>query len=280
MISIRLFVNILIYVVCAKITNNSTNKVGLVISSYYALVKFVYLFPFLATVMSHVAFANEPLTVAFGQSRPPYVNESSQSGISVELFDTIAKTLNWQYHPIFVSNKRMVRLLAKGKVDIAVEVQNSDKHMYYSMPFISYSNYAIHNRHSEFKLSSMSELLKYSVCAWQNAAEHLVLDKAFKDKEDYSEYSKQQEQVIDWLSGQCEVILIDDTLLNWHLAHLKEGRYQYSPENWGKALLPAVNNPLWFYVGFRNEALRSSFNFGLQQLKASGRYEQLRLQIK
>nr|WP_246240030.1 transporter substrate-binding domain-containing protein [Pseudoalteromonas caenipelagi] len=220
--------------------------------------------------------AAEPLKVAFGQSRPPYVDESSQSGISVELFEQIAQSLNWQYQSIFVSNRRMERLLKTGSVDIAVEVQQVNEHVYYSLPFISYSNFAIHSSKSKFSISTIEQLSQYSICAWQNAKQHLNIETVIAEKRDYSEYSKQQEQVIDWLAGKCQVILIDDTLLNWHLIQLRDGRYRYSNASWGKVLLPVKNNPLWFYVGFRDKGLRDRFNIALQQLKGSGRYELIR----
>lgn len=220
------------------------------------------------------------MVVAFGQSRPPYVDESSQSGISVELFAHLAQNLNWNYQSVFVSNRRMERLLLSAKVDIAVEVQQSDEELFYSSPFISYSNYAIHNNNRGFSIATMDALQNYSICAWQNAKQHLRIEQMVANKKDYVEYPKQREQVIDWISGKCEVILIDDTLLRWHLMQLKERRYRYSNSSWGKALLPVENNPLWFYVGFRDAQLRDSFNFALQQLKASGRYELIRERIE
>ncbi|MBD1584122.1 substrate-binding periplasmic protein [Pseudoalteromonas sp. S16_S37] len=228
----------------------------------------------------HNRAAAEPLKVAFGQSRPPYVDESNQSGISVELFDNIAKISGWQYQSFFVSNKRMERLLRSEKVDIAVEVQKSDKNLYYSMPLISYRNFAFHRNKSKFVLNNMSELLVYSVCAWQNASEHLFLDSTFANKTNYVEYSKQQDQVIDWLSGKCEVILIDDTLLKWHLFQLKNAGHFFVKRNWGKVLLPVKNNPLWFYAGFREPRLRDDFNSALQLLIDSGRYNQIREMIE
>ena len=41
-------------------------------------------------------------------------------------------------------------------------------------------------------------------------------------------------------------------------------------------LLPTEKNPLWFYVGFTDKAMRDAFDAQLTQLKQSGQYEKIR----
>ncbi|WP_194868144.1 substrate-binding periplasmic protein [Pseudoalteromonas sp. PPB1] len=226
-------------------------------------------------LVSHTAFSTE-LVVGFGLSRPPYVDERSGSGISVELFKQAAEPLGWQYKTLFVSIKRMQRLLEQGDIDVAVEMSRAQPGLYYSVPFISYSNYAIHSRDPGFTLTSMQELARHSICAWQNASEHLELTEIVAGKEDYLEYSKQREQVIEWLNGKCDVILIDDTLLRWHLSELNQSSSVHINNQWGKVLLPFENNPLWFYVAFTDKQLRDEFNTSLKQLVQTGRYQKIR----
>ncbi|MCG7534105.1 transporter substrate-binding domain-containing protein [Pseudoalteromonas sp. OOF1S-7] len=236
--------------------------ITLVITSYMVLV-------------SHALWAKE-LVVAFGLSRPPYVDERSETGISVELFKQAAGQLDWQYKTLFVSIKRMERLLERGDIDVAVEMSRALPGLHYSVPFISYSNYAIHSRDPRFVLNSMQELARHSICAWQNASEHLKLSEIVAGKEDYLEFSKQRNQVIEWLNGKCDVILIDDTLLRWHLSELNQSSSVYINNRWGKVLLPFENNPLWFYVAFNDAQLRDAFNTSLKELIQTGRYQQIR----
>ncbi|TMP31842.1 hypothetical protein CWB99_00020 [Pseudoalteromonas rubra] len=226
-------------------------------------------------LVCQAVFAKE-LTVAFGLSRPPYVDERSGSGISVELFKQAAEPLGWQYKTLFVSIKRMKRLVERGDIDVAVEMSRAQPGLHYSVPFISYSNYAIHSSNSDFTLNSMQELASHSICAWQNASEHLKLNEIVAGKEDYLEFSKQRDQVIDWLNGKCDVILIDDTLLHWHLSELNQSSSVVINKQWGKVLLPFENNPLWFYVAFADAQLRDEFNASLKKLVQTGRYQQIR----
>ena len=220
------------------------------------------------------------LTVAFGQSRPPFVDELQGDGISLRLFNAVAEQLGWQYKPIFASNQRMQKLLEEGQVDIAVEVQPDNASLYYSQSFISYSNYAFYRSDIELTLTNMDELQSFSVCAWQNANIHLGIQGWTASKKNYWEYPEQKWQVADWLNKRCEVLLIDETLLKWHLTQFNS-RWSKSAQQveigaFKKVLLPTEKNPLWFYVGFIDAAKRDAFDEQLTLLKQSGRYDQIR----
>ena len=51
----------------------------------------------LLLISSFAVAAPVELTVAFGQSRPPYVDELQGDGISLRLFNAVAEQLGWQY---------------------------------------------------------------------------------------------------------------------------------------------------------------------------------------
>ena len=234
----------------------------------------------LLLISSFAVAAPVELTVAFGQSRPPYVDELQGDGISLRLFNAVAEQLGWQYRPIFASNQRMQKLLEDGQVNIAVEVQPDNASLYYSQPFIAYSNYAFYHSNIELALNSMDDLRSYSVCAWQNASKHLNIEGWTAKKNNYWEYPEQKWQVADFLNRRCEVLLIDDTLLNWHLKQFNsrwgESVQQAEIGAFNKVLLPTEKNPLWFYVGFTDKAMRDAFDAQLTQLKQSGQYEKIR----
>jgi len=236
---------------------------------------------YLLLLISSFALADHvDLTVVFGQSRPPFVDESLQDGISIGLFNAVSQQLGWQYRPIFASNQRMQKLLEDGKVDISVEVQPTNAKLYYSQPFISYSNYAFYRSDLALNLAQMDDLQPYSICAWQNANHHLGIERWAATKNDYREYPEQKWQVADWLNNSCQVLLIDDTLLQYHLqqfnARSDATGHQLDIHSFSKVLLPTDKNPLWFYVGFTDKALRDAFDVQLTQLKQSGQYDLIR----
>ena len=234
----------------------------------------------LLLLSNFTAAASVELTVVFGQSRPPFVDETQRDGISIRLFNAVAEPLGWQYKAIFASNQRMQKLLEEGKVDIAVEVQPDNVSLYYSQLFISYSNYAFYRSDIELSINKMEDLQPYSICAWQNAHNHLGIQHWAANKTDYREYPEQKWQVADWLNKRCQLLLIDYTLFKYHLKQFNSRKdksmSQLEIETFNKVPLPGQTNPLWFYVGFTDATLRDKFDEQLAQLKQSGRYDQIR----
>ncbi|WP_372768197.1 substrate-binding periplasmic protein [Pseudoalteromonas sp.] len=236
---------------------------------------------FLLLFLSGFTWAEpEEFTVVFGQSRPPYIDEINHDGISLRLFSAVVSELGWKYKVLFASNQRMQFLLEQGKVNIAVEVQPTNTSLYYSQPFIAYTNYAFYHTDVAFSLNEMDDLKNFSVCAWQGAAQDLGIDKWASNTKNYNEYSIQKWQVLDWLNKRCEVMLIDESVLKWHLKQLNARWSKSNPtiekNNFNKVLLPTNQNPLWFYVGFRDIKYRDAFNKQLTRLKQIGEYDKIR----
>ncbi len=81
-----------------------------------------------------------------------------------------------------------------------------------------------------------------------------------------------------WLAKKCDVILIDETLLKWHMKQLVttfrlhgreiDTKVDYHP-------FPG-DNEIWFHVGFRDRALRDRFNQVLAEIRKDGTYDRIR----
>lgn len=223
------------------------------------------------------------LNVMFGVSRPPYIMEETQTGIVFEVAAVIFERMGLSFEPLFGSNKRMERELMAGHIDVAVEVRPADNGIFYSKPFVVYQNFAVSRTLDEIEMTAFSDLEGRSVCAWQGAAEHVGdrLQQAIPKFASYREFAVQEEQVRAWLAGLCEVILIDKTLLNWHMRHLlklfrSQGRkvdteIEYHP-------LPGENE-VWFHAGFRDESLRDRFDEILSEIRRDGTYDSIRNQF-
>jgi polar amino acid transport system substrate-binding protein len=228
---------------------------------------------------------SKELTVMFGDSRPPFISQDPPSGISYELFSLISSRLQWDFQEQFAPNKRMEYELSNMKVDAIVEVQKGNDKAYYSDPFIAYRNFAV--SHSQDKINFLdfldfSDLKGWSVCAWQNATKNLgaAFEKQVPTFSAYKEFPLQEDQVRYWLSKQCEVIIIDDTVLKWWINVLSpafQQRKRGIDENLVFAPLP--NHKLWWYVAFSNESLRDSFNLELQKIRFNKEYDKIREQV-
>jgi len=171
----------------------------------------------LAFVVASSTVGAKELTVMFGDSRPPFISQNPPSGISYELFKLISSRLEWQFQAQFAPNKRMEYELSNMKADVIVEVQKSNPNVFYSDPFIAYRNFAVSRSPDKISFSGFSNLKGHSVCAWQNATKNLgaAFAKQVPFFREYKEFPHQEDQVRYWLSRQCEVIIIDDTLLKW-----------------------------------------------------------------
>jgi polar amino acid transport system substrate-binding protein len=227
------------------------------------------------------AWAKE-LTVMFGVSRPPFISQEPPSGISYELFKLISSRLQWKFQAQFAPNKRMEHELSNMTVDAIVEVQKNNDSVFYSEPFVAYRNFAVSRAQDNIKFNAYADLQGRSVCAWQNATKNLgaAFAKQVATFSAYNEFPHQEAQVRSWLSRQCEVIIIDDTLLKWWVNALAPSFQQRKREVDTDILFkPLPNNTLWWYVAFSNEKLRDSFNVELDKIRSSQEYEKIREQV-
>lgn len=231
----------------------------------------------MVSVLAPAARADEVLSVIFGISRPPYVMEENQTGISVELTREIFNRMGRKFVPSFGANKRLEIALKHQNVDVAVEVQPTDPSIYYSSPFIAYRNYVVTHERDDISFQDWPDLRGHSVCAWQNARENLgsPFDETIPFFSDYREFALQKKQVRQWLKGGCQAILIDDTLLKWWVQVLQREAGVPHEVTARYAAFPG-DNALWWFVGFRDSGLRDQFNSQLSTMHQDGTYRRIR----
>lgn len=216
--------------------------------------------------------------VAFGQSRPPYVMQDTQSGISIELFKRIYANLSRSFHPIYLSNNRLELSISKGIVEAAVEVKNTNPDLFYSDEFVSYQNFIITRKSDAKAISAFSDLAGMTVCTWQQADQHLgaVFQQAMASFE-YREFPNQDAQVRAFLGGRCDALIVDKKIFShWTETFRKDKTFANNIVSLEFSHRPVPGqsiNP--FYVGFRDKILRDQFNTELRALKKSGKYDEI-----
>jgi len=237
------------------------------------------LFLFLVTT-SVDAKKKANLTVLFGMSRPPFIMEDTKTGISINLFRKLSEKLGYSFKHVFSPNRRMNVELKNGSMDVVVEVQKGIVGAYYSDPFIGYRNFAVSRKKDQVKVESYTDLKGRSICAWQDAKNDLgnEFKKATQVFSKYQEFPIQKDQVKSWLSGACQVIIIDETILKWWIKELSP---EYVKRNRKLDLdlsydvLPG-QEILWWFMGFKDRELRDQFNKVLKEFKANGIYDKIR----
>lgn len=220
----------------------------------------------------------DALRVMYGVSRPPFIMERERSGISYELAAAIFDRMGVATTPFFGSNERLAAMLQNDRIDVAVEVQKTDPGLFYSERFIAYRNFAVSRRADRIEMKDFADLRGRSVCAWQNAHKHLGIAALTPTFANYTEFPKQVGQVRSWLAKRCDVIFIDDTLLKWHMkALVPELKKQGIKVDTDLSFDPFPgDNHLWFFVGFREQAIRDAFDESLRAVRADGSYADIR----
>ena len=225
------------------------------------------------------AFAAEPLKAIFGVSRPPFIMEESQNGISMDLFREAARRMGLDFRPNFAPNLRLQYELERGTFDAVVEVQKSTDKAFYSTPFVTYSNVVLSRSAENLKFRDWSDLAGKDVCAWQNA--ELNLGTAFaaaKSKfKSYHEFGVQRDQVRLWILKRCQVLVIDRNLVIWHMLELSRSNPKLKAPSENELVMAPVpgKSDLDWYVGFRDENLRNRFNEALDAMRKDGTYKQI-----
>jgi ABC-type amino acid transport substrate-binding protein len=222
------------------------------------------------------SLAAGPLKVAFGVSRPPFVMEQEKSGIAVDLFHEAARRMNVEFEPHFLPRRRILRELNAGYADVGVEMDKTDSALFYSSIFTTYSDVVVSRTVDGLNFRSWKDLVGRQVCAWQGAKEAYgsAMAEAMPGFGRYEEFGTQRDQIRLWLIGRCQVLVVDQDLLHWHLTELSqtEPALQIPPKDQvALAFLSTVDQ----YVAFRDGAIRDSFDKALGSMRRDGTYKKI-----
>lgn len=215
---------------------------------------------------------SQQVTIASSGSIPPYVYSESDNGIQL---DIIREALTLSGHSLkirYLSNNRGLSFLKTKNVDGVINVPAGISHLFYSDSTIEYQNGVTALKSSELKISEISDLQALRVVGFQNASNYFGAEfKAMSLKNDhYDEVVNQLAQLNMLFRNRCDAIVMDHRIYNYYFNTYKDELGFNQATVFYKILPPSPR-----YVAFHNEALRDSFNKGLQQLKESGRHQEI-----
>lgn len=209
-----------------------------------------------------------PLRVALGETKEPYVMAEEQRGVEYELVTAALRLAGYQPQVSFAPNKRAQEWLAAGRVDAAIANGGG----YLSDPYITYQNMAITLCSHHLELSSVTDLGRHRVAAFQNARRFLGPDYAAMaaGNPDYVEQSPQIAVNRLLYSGRTDVAVADINIFLQFNDELGPG-IDAQPSLCPFALFP----PTPYRLAFRDAAARDRFNKALRLLNRQGFYEAL-----
>jgi len=214
------------------------------------------------------------VNIFLGKNKEPYTFENSfLRGIEYDLLEFILKKMNISIKKEKISSRENIYKEFKNnnEFDIATSLKKRKNDFYYSDDFISFDNIAITRHKDNIVIKDISSLKNKNILSFNLATKYLGADlyEIATKNEHYKEYKTQRKQVKDFLNTRFSVLIIDRNIFKWYLKELSSrdiSQYKFDDIFKEKSKLS---------VAFKNKHLRDSFNSKLQEIKISGKYQEI-----
>jgi polar amino acid transport system substrate-binding protein len=227
----------------------------------------------IAPLIAPLALANKAeLTVAIALDIPPYVMENAAEGLEVEIVRRALADYSVQFVPM--PNSEVDTAVQQGLADVAVTVLGFDDSVFYSNDYIAFANTTISKQTDGLGINSIADLKNHRVLAWQGAYSDLggefeqLFAPGAPQHENYVEFANQEDQVRTFWQGEGSVAVIDRSIFRYFSEAMGHSMSEVDLHS----MFPPVTD---FKVGFKDAAVRDSFNQGLAELCQSGEYAAL-----
>jgi polar amino acid transport system substrate-binding protein len=227
----------------------------------------------LATCLLSMSVQGKELDVAVGWTKPPYVISNDNTGFELDMVRAVLKTLGHSVIPIYVPFGRSVVMLSQGQVDMALTVNQrliAEPEML-SDVYIVYQNVAISLKSKKLTISTIADLSKYSIVAFQNST--IVLGEEYNqvvtNSRMFTELPEQKRQTEMLLLGNTDVVVMDINIFI-HFSRELAGISQLE-----KVDIHPIFPPSPYHVGFKDPVLKQQFNVALADFVLTQEYTEL-----
>lgn len=236
----------------------------------FLLVRLLLLLPLLATTLSSHA---DTIRMAVGLALPPYVISAENRGMELDIVREALALGGHQLQPLYVPFARVPESLSQGNADAAMTVSTATEltAAYFSDEHIEYHNSVIALAQRHLAIQQFSDLLNYSLIAFQNASHYLpqTYQQMAQQHPQYREIAQQNIQVAMLFSGRIDTIVMDINIFEYYRQQERQVDVKAAVQFF--MLFP----PTPYQVAFTREQWRDDFNRGLKKLRASGRWQQI-----
>lgn len=229
----------------------------------------------LLSCSSHTVAAT--VVMAFGEKIPPFSFPESDSGIELEVIGEALALRDHQLKPRYFPLARVPLAFRQGEVDAAMTDLGQDlstAQAYYGNPAVTYDNVFISLKKRAFKINKPEDIKGLSVVAFQGAAKRYPEWLIASQKAGlYFEQNNQELQVLGLNKGRYDLVLSDRNIYRYFELLLERTTLFKAKD---VAISPfTIVDPKDYRPVFRDAQIRDDFNAGLEQLKASGRFEEI-----
>jgi polar amino acid transport system substrate-binding protein len=212
----------------------------------------------------------QTLRIGFGTHKPPYLFENEARGLEYDIVMAAAQRSGLEPVAYYAPMERLYLMLSKGQIEvIATTNERSGGAIFYSDAYIRYQNVAVALRSRNLNIQRISDLVGYSVNAFQRA--RLLLGNEYQAMaENNPRYREEAFQIARnrmLYSGRVDVVVTDMRILRYFNREV----YTQVDVTQPLALYPifAVTD---YKLGCRQQAHCERFNQGLAAIRESGEY--------
>jgi len=218
------------------------------------------------------------IAVAFSPYKPPYVIGKERRGLEVDIVREALALEGLTLKVDFFDRRYLRQAIKFDRTEAASGLKVVDDGLYYSDAYISFQNTIISRADDDIKLNTIGDLKGRRFTAWRGASQSL--GPAFNEATEnggsptYLEYDNQLIQNKMFWSHRIDFLVIDQFVFNWYQQRLSDS-FITTDKITQHSLLP---NKTRYHIGFKTKKNQETFNAGLNKLKQSGRYDELRTQ--
>jgi polar amino acid transport system substrate-binding protein len=231
---------------------------------------------FLSLVVLSSVQAKE-VTMAFSKDIPPYIFETKNKGIEIDIISTALAYKGHTLKPAYFPLGRVPFAFISNFVDAAMGDIGKDLLPYgghYAKPAVIYNNIFITRADSHITITNPEDLLGLNISSFQGAQLRypLWLTKAV-DTGHFHANSNQLSQIKKLLSHRVDVVLSDRYIFKYFAKQLRHEQ-PFKLTSFVEHEFVKVN-PEDYRAVFRSEKIRDDFNEGLQHMLENGQVQKI-----
>lgn len=228
----------------------------------------------LITTFKHsLVFADsKELTLAIGLALPPYNISETNTGMEFDIVKEALKIKGYTMTPKYVPLARVKKEFLNRHVDGGLPfTANSGIDAFYSDVHIVYENVVVNLTKKHFIIEEIQDLKDKSIVAFQDATIYLGEDFAAMAKANpkYKEIPNQEFQINVLYMDRVDTIVIDKNIFYYYR------KCNTTVDITQPIVIHEIFAPSPYRVAFVDKKVRDDFNEGLQQLRSSGRYDEI-----
>jgi polar amino acid transport system substrate-binding protein len=225
----------------------------------------------------HASQERKIISIAVGISQEPYVLKSGK-GIISEIIKDAFNNSGYLVEFAYFNNVEALSLFKQYHYDAVTVVRPGMVDAYFSVPMVTFQNYAISLSSSKVKAERITDLAHYRIHAFSNAQRYLGAEFAgvvnAMPESQYQEVVSQEKQVSALFKGAADLIVADETIFKYYRKKLiKAAPFD---ESFRQAVAYTYAfPPTQYHVAFHDKSIQQAFDNGYRRLVSENRIDEI-----